>query len=125
MPRHTAPDFQPYVIALLDPHDPSGSTVLYGDDPEIWDWLFEPVPFTPTDEFREVPIPGTTLTAHVTRWAPINDKAQHLARLPGRHAPHPRLIELELGSTDSLDFHAAYSRLIRAIPVGRSFEGDW
>ena len=120
-----APGYEPFVIALFDEIDPEGSTVVYGDDPRIWDWLLRAEWIAPGREFVEVPIPGTSARAHVTIWAPHNDKAQHLTRLPGSTRPHPSLIELELGSTETLEFRAGYARLLRAIPQERVFEGTW
>lgn len=120
-----ADEFQPFVIALFDDLDPEGTTVLYGDDPQVWEWLTREEQFPSGQEFTDLPIPATDEFAHVTVWAPCTDKAQHLTRLPGSHRPHPSLIELELGPTGTLDFGAKYGRLRRAIPPGRVFEGWW
>ena len=120
-----SPGFQPFVIALFDDIDPKGATVLYGDDPGLWEWLTRAESFLPGSEFVELPIPGTDERAHVTIWAPSTDKAQHLTRLPGTRRPHPSLIELELGRTDEFEFHAKYARLLRAIPSERVFESRW
>lgn len=115
----------PFVIALFDDIDPSGSTVLYGDDAEIWDWFSRSESFAPGAEAAELPIPGTDKIAHVSVWAPRTDKAQHLARVPGTGRAHPSLIELHLGRTDTVEFRATYARLVRALPAGRVFEGYW
>lgn len=43
-----------------------------------------------------LPIPGTDLIAHVTRWEPLTDKAQNLAWLPGAGGrPHPALTPVD------------------------------
>ncbi|MEJ6490561.1 hypothetical protein PQI23_12610 [Leucobacter sp. USCH14] len=120
-----APAYEPFVIALFDEIDPGGSTVVYGDDPQIWEWLVRAEPIAPGRESVKIPIPGTHARAHVTIWAPRNDKAQHLTRVPGTMRVHPSLVELELGSAETLDFRAAYARLLRAIPHDRVFEGTW
>lgn len=125
MAPDSADDFQPFVIALFDEIDPAGTTVLYGDAAEIWDWLTRAESFPPGREFIDLAIPGTDEHAHVTVWAPSTDKAQHLTRLPGTQRPHPSLIELELGASDTLDFRATYAKLLRAVPAGRLFEGSW
>lgn len=124
MARSDAPD-QPFVIALFDGLDPAGSTVVFGDDDALWAWLVRPESFAPGREFTELSIPGTEARAHVTVWAPANDKAQHLTRVPGTLLPHPSLIELHLGRSDSLAFRASYARLLRAVPASRVFEGRW
>lgn len=125
MARSIVPPHHPFVIALFDEIDPAGSTVVYGDDPEPWAWLTRPVAFAAGREFAELTIPGTRSRAHVTIWAPENDKAQHLTRMPSTNQPHPSLIELDLGPAQSLPFRASYARLVRAVPKGRVFEGAW
>ena len=125
MPVEATPAPQPYVIALFDDLDPGGSTVHFGEDPTLWAWLHREETFPAGCEAGEVRIPGTLALAHVTVWAPLQDKAQHLARIPGMGKCHPALVELNLGRSDTLEFRAAYARLCRAVDAGRVIEGNW
>lgn len=102
-----------FVILIVDEDDPRGTTAHLCSDPELWAWLRRRESFPDGVEHVESPIPSTDLLAHVTRWEPLTDKAQHLVWLPGgRGRSHPALTPVELEVNDSgLDLDEVRARL--------------
>ncbi|MFT4189121.1 MAG: hypothetical protein QM621_11140 [Aeromicrobium sp.] len=114
-----------FLIVMIDEHDPAGTTVHAFADRSLWEWLHHPEDFD-GGEAVTVTIPDTSLSAHVTVWDPLTDKAQHLVWLPGGGGScHQGLTPLDLGPSDTDQFRRVCQRLREAVGEAHVVEGLW